>query len=368
MSRLLALYNGQLFHAEPDKKNPKLLPVPKPDDIVPVREIRTVVKGKNEADFAKAKKSLDHNCFSVLCHHQRTLSFEVGSQYQRDLYVEAILWAQDRVLHPMRTIQSSSSSSSSSKPSTPLLSSSSSASPALASASSASSSSRVPAFSLDSSVSEEVKVQPSEQSKQEEKNDKVEPESTEAEVQVGAKEETPQDVKVQNQDQDQDQDQSQGQGQDEKEKEVEKEAEQDEKDKDQDKAKERPDVAYQHQELLTAGAQLIKHGKSGKPHAKIVALYNGMLFYGDVDKKNPKQLPIPKPESSLQAGAIRAVVKGKEEADFKRSAAKNVPEDVCFSVLGKERVLNLECASKAERDMWVDAVLWARDHYQAKSS
>jgi hypothetical protein len=53
----------------------------------------------------------------------------------------------------------------------------------------------------------------------------------------------------------------------------------------------------------------------------------------------------------VNISSIVRLVKGKNEADFKRATAKNSPDDCCLSVVGKERTVNFQTRAPADRDM-----------------
>ena len=60
--------------------------------------------------------------------------------------------------------------------------------------------------------------------------------------------------------------------------------------------------------------------------------------------------------SAIAIKDIFSVAKGKTTEVFQRSVAKQAPEDQCFSIITKDRTLDLLCGSKSERDLWVDAL------------
>lgn len=108
--------------------------------------------------------------------------------------------------------------------------------------------------------------------------------------------------------------------------------------------------------LTAAGSTLLKHGASGKPHERVVFVTASLvLYYLEPSKRNK---PDPKASINLSLFSIPkvTVVKGKTTANFKRSTAAKVDDARCFSIIAKERELDLECKSVDERDAWFAAI------------
>lgn len=83
------------------------------------------------------------------------------------------------------------------------------------------------------------------------------------------------------------------------------------------------------------GTQFVKHGRWGAPHTRLVSLRNGTVswFTGDLPVKE-----------------IISVTSGKKTKVFERT---EVEADVCFSIITKDRTLDLQAANKNQRDFWV---------------
>lgn len=56
---------------------------------------------------------------------------------------------------------------------------------------------------------------------------------------------------------------------------------------------------------------------------------------------------------------MRNIAKGKTTDVFKRGPAKNVAEELCFSLELRQRTLDLQCESEDRRDEWVAALTGA---------
>ncbi|KAL0236676.1 hypothetical protein PCE1_000074 [Barthelona sp. PCE] len=98
--------------------------------------------------------------------------------------------------------------------------------------------------------------------------------------------------------------------------------------------------------LLLSGGQFIKHGRRGRPHPRYVVLGDDMatVFWRDPKKSKFK--------NSMHIAEITDVVPGKQTAVFERS---DVEPGLCFSLVGIDRTLDLQCETIDERDMWVGA-------------
>lgn len=59
----------------------------------------------------------------------------------------------------------------------------------------------------------------------------------------------------------------------------------------------------------------------------------------------------------LSLADIEAVVKGKHSAIFHRKIAKHSNANMCFSIIGTHRTLDLQATTMEERDMWIAALI-----------
>eukprot|EP01006_Ploeotia_vitrea_P044667 TRINITY_DN66852_c1_g1_i1.p1 TRINITY_DN66852_c1_g1~~TRINITY_DN66852_c1_g1_i1.p1 ORF type:complete len:805 (+),score=436.59 TRINITY_DN66852_c1_g1_i1:26-2440(+) len=101
-------------------------------------------------------------------------------------------------------------------------------------------------------------------------------------------------------------------------------------------------------EKLISGSIFLKHAYGGraKPHHKHVwcNVQLNKVMWGSLDKK--------KVSGSFSVKDILDISVGVASKTFKRS--KYMPEaKLCFSILTRDRSLDLECVSQQERDMWV---------------
>lgn len=117
--------------------------------------------------------------------------------------------------------------------------------------------------------------------------------------------------------------------------------------------------ADEYKLLTAAGAEFLKHGKSGKPHSRLVFVSSSLvLFFLESSAKRSK--PDLKQSINLALATIPKinVVKGKTTPNFtKNAAAAKADENLCFSIVGaRERNLDLEAKSVAERDAWFAAL------------
>lgn len=108
--------------------------------------------------------------------------------------------------------------------------------------------------------------------------------------------------------------------------------------------------------LLAAGAIFVKHGRNGAPHEREVFMANNLLLYCEVGKRMNKSSH----GGQIDLTSLKMVMKGKQSEEFQRETAWNAPEDHCFTIIGANRALNCECASKDVRDRWVEAFFYFR--------
>jgi len=109
--------------------------------------------------------------------------------------------------------------------------------------------------------------------------------------------------------------------------------------------------------LTAAGAEFLKHGAKGSPHARLVYVTRDLLLVWCEPGKRKGNKPDPKACINLARASVPkiAVVKGKTTPNLQR--AKQADPDKCLSIVNaRERVLDIEAKSKEERDHWHQAL------------
>jgi hypothetical protein len=129
----------------------------------------------------------------------------------------------------------------------------------------------------------------------------------------------------------------------------------------------RPDLTPEQQKILDAfettirvGLECLKHGRSGKPHLRVVFapverptwVKPGTANYRCVcwGKKSDEPLPEMSQTAAIPVLDLIAVKAGKQTDVFKRSQCNAIDEDLCFSLVSKTRSLDLQCESSEQRD------------------
>jgi len=137
--------------------------------------------------------------------------------------------------------------------------------------------------------------------------------------------------------------------------------------------------ADEYRAVAAAGCEFLKHGKSGKPHSRLIFVTPSLHLYF-VDPKDKSKLDKgnykPDPKNGLDLNLVSKpkmkVLKGKTTSNFQRSTAKNVEEDVCLSItgarnqLGEKRDLDLQAKNKEERDLWHETISFMLHEAQLK--
>lgn len=108
--------------------------------------------------------------------------------------------------------------------------------------------------------------------------------------------------------------------------------------------------AARYRDFLVRGAVLVKHnagvGGTSRRHVRLSERGDAILYGPEGGKKAPKSLPV----AELQAVSV-----GMDTPAFQRSGRPGT-EGLCFSVITKDRSLDLEASNERERGEWVDAV------------
>jgi hypothetical protein len=113
-------------------------------------------------------------------------------------------------------------------------------------------------------------------------------------------------------------------------------------------------------QFLGEGQEVIKHGRSGKPKRKVIHVARARLFWqaakgsvSSVVKADDKRA------SYVKLVNVVTVMLGKTTRVFMRPTAQEVPDDFCFSVVTKDRTLDLVASDVESRDKWVDGIMFA---------
>ena len=95
---------------------------------------------------------------------------------------------------------------------------------------------------------------------------------------------------------------------------------------------------------LKAGFTCLKHGRYGSPHQRTVyvnSTVDKVMWKDEKDKKSSEPL-----------SSFVKMQKGTDTPVFKRK--KDVKEELCFSLVGDDRTLDLEFTKSEDRDFWYD--------------
>jgi hypothetical protein len=132
-----------------------------------------------------------------------------------------------------------------------------------------------------------------------------------------------------------------------------------------------------HQKLNTLrsqGVMIIAHGSRGKPKTVRLQLTSSSITWRTETQK--RKVPGSSFSKDVKLGKLHAVNLsdimyvdvGKQTTALKRVENKNVPENLCFSLLTKEGSLDLESASARERDELVGAFSLVLDDVHNQSN
>jgi hypothetical protein len=116
-----------------------------------------------------------------------------------------------------------------------------------------------------------------------------------------------------------------------------------------------PEIPPKIKNFLTAGALLLKHSRTAKPRQRHVYVTEDMKW---LIWKDPKAKVVDE-ETRMKVFAIRTVERGRvtEQLQRKSFGGKFLANDrCCFSILGRERSVDLETSNEQDRDMWILAI------------
>eukprot|EP00823_Brevimastigomonas_motovehiculus_P003195 TRINITY_DN1934_c0_g1_i1.p1 TRINITY_DN1934_c0_g1~~TRINITY_DN1934_c0_g1_i1.p1 ORF type:complete len:603 (-),score=131.06 TRINITY_DN1934_c0_g1_i1:102-1910(-) len=121
---------------------------------------------------------------------------------------------------------------------------------------------------------------------------------------------------------------------------------------------------------LVTGAYFQKHGRKGNPHKRYVCCSEDLttVRWG----KTPQEAANASNDAFIYSGGIIQVARGCTTAVFKRQNWKDekqkaLSEGVSFSVIHRDRTLDLECETEASCREWVEAFLYLKDHAEKAS-
>jgi ankyrin repeat protein len=102
-----------------------------------------------------------------------------------------------------------------------------------------------------------------------------------------------------------------------------------------------------HLKTIVKGAKFMKHGRKGKPHYRWVSANQSLdtLTWKEMNTNNGKK-------NSYKIQDFTEVQKGIQTKVLQRS--KKTDPNLCLSIIGVSRTLDLELTSEAERDEWFD--------------
>jgi len=106
--------------------------------------------------------------------------------------------------------------------------------------------------------------------------------------------------------------------------------------------------------MLTAGALLTKHSKTANPRPRHVFVDQELKNICWKDPKKPLES-----DNKMKIYLVKQVEKGRCTPQLQRKKALGgfySKEEHSFAVIGRERSVDLEASSEAERDKWVHAI------------
>jgi len=106
--------------------------------------------------------------------------------------------------------------------------------------------------------------------------------------------------------------------------------------------------------MLMAGSLLTKHSKTANPRPRHVFVDQDLKFIIWKDPKKPVEA-----DNKMKVFMIKQIEKGRCTAQLQRKkklGSYYAKEECSFAIIGRERSVDLEAPSEAERDKWVHAL------------
>jgi CLASP N terminal len=106
--------------------------------------------------------------------------------------------------------------------------------------------------------------------------------------------------------------------------------------------------------FLDKGEVVTKYTTKGKTRERVLNIAKGRINWRTVgaSASNARFMPLID---------VHQVIAGKETEVFLRKAAKQVSAICCFSVVGRERTLDIQASTKMSRDRWVQGIRYAAE-------
>jgi hypothetical protein len=106
--------------------------------------------------------------------------------------------------------------------------------------------------------------------------------------------------------------------------------------------------------FLDRGGRLTKHGRKGKPKLRWINCGRGKLFWAGPNSLGTS--PDSETDQCVRLVQVQKVLEGKRTEIFRRQAAHNINETCCFSLVLRDRTLDLEAENQALRNQWMKAI------------
>lgn len=120
-------------------------------------------------------------------------------------------------------------------------------------------------------------------------------------------------------------------------------------------------TAVENEQMLAAGLVMYKHGRMGNPHKRKILVTSDGLMYSL--KLNEEKLV---PANAINLKTIQKVVRGKTTYVLKRRVARDASDLCCFSVISKEKQLNLQTDTPEQCELWYIALAAKHEELQDK--
>lgn len=107
--------------------------------------------------------------------------------------------------------------------------------------------------------------------------------------------------------------------------------------------------------MLLAGSLFIKHSNTAAPRPRHIYVSDDLKFLVWKDPKKPVD-----PKHKMKVFKIRSIERGRCTPQLQRKKVIGgyyAKEECAFAILGRERSVDLEASSEAEREKWIEAIL-----------